>query len=473
MTATRKPPLVTVYLTNHNYGQYLRQSVESVLGQTLQDFELLIIDDGSTDDSREIIGEYESDPRVTVIFQQNKGLNVTNNIALRTARGKYIMRLDADDYLDAHALQILSGVMEREADVGMVFPDYFLVDAEGGVIELVRRHDFGDVSVMDQPAHGACTMFRRQELVDLGGYDETFRCQDGWDIWVRFIHRHKVRNVNLPLFYYRQHADSLTRNESMILETRAAILRRQDTGQQKAHRTVAVITVRGAVANRNSVTLRPLAGKPLIDWTIEPLLASQTVSRIVVSTPDRDVQEHVRKTFADAVDVHERSLKLALPNSRIEDTLIQALDHAERDGERYDLLLHLGISNPFRAADSFGTIIDVMTTFETDTVVAVRPETDIFYQHNGHGLVPLRQSQALRLEREELFRDTGAMRLIAVPHLRATGRVIGDRVGHMVLDQRSAFALRSDMDWEVAEALIERDGQDGQSANPRGIRSRL
>lgn len=91
-------PLVTVYLTNHNYGHFLRESVESVLTQTMSDFELLIIDDGSTDNSRDIIAEFESEPRVTTIFQQNKGLNVTNNIALRMARGKYIMRLDADDF---------------------------------------------------------------------------------------------------------------------------------------------------------------------------------------------------------------------------------------------------------------------------------------------------------------------------------------------------------------------------------------
>ena len=80
-------PKVTVYIVNHNYGRFLPRAIESVLNQSLQDFELLIIDDGSTDDSQAIIERYVGHPKVFPIFQQNKGLTVTNNIAMRKARG--------------------------------------------------------------------------------------------------------------------------------------------------------------------------------------------------------------------------------------------------------------------------------------------------------------------------------------------------------------------------------------------------
>src|SRR5437867_1266985 len=103
-------PLVTVYITNHNYGRYLEQAIKSVLNQTQQDFELIVIDDGSTDDSRSIIERYADHPKIRPIFQENRGLNISNNIALRAARGQYIMRLDADDYLDENALTVLTGV---------------------------------------------------------------------------------------------------------------------------------------------------------------------------------------------------------------------------------------------------------------------------------------------------------------------------------------------------------------------------
>ena len=118
----QRNPRVTIYLTNHNYGRYIAQAIDSVLAQTLQDFELIVIDDGSTDDSRNVIERYASHPRIVTVFQENKGLNVTNNIALRAARGDYIMRLDADDWLDPHALQVMSAMLDRDAPSASCFP---------------------------------------------------------------------------------------------------------------------------------------------------------------------------------------------------------------------------------------------------------------------------------------------------------------------------------------------------------------
>ena len=92
--------LISVYITNYNYGKYLEQSIKSVLNQTTKDFELIIIDDGSTDNSLEIIKKFENKPQIKFIKQKNKGLNVSNNIALKLSKGKYIIRLDADDWLE-------------------------------------------------------------------------------------------------------------------------------------------------------------------------------------------------------------------------------------------------------------------------------------------------------------------------------------------------------------------------------------
>ncbi len=112
---SKEQPLVSVYITNYNYEKFIRTSIASVFQQTLQDFELLIIDDGSTDNSKAIIEEYRDHPKVTIIYQKNKGLNVTNNIAMRASRGKYIMRLDADDFLEPEALGVMYNVLESDA----------------------------------------------------------------------------------------------------------------------------------------------------------------------------------------------------------------------------------------------------------------------------------------------------------------------------------------------------------------------
>ena len=99
-----------------------------MLAQSFRDFELLIIDDGSTDDSKKIIESYSSNCKIKIIYQQNKGLNVTNNIAARAAVGKYIIRLDADDYFATNALGRMSKKLEANPELGMVFPNYYYID---------------------------------------------------------------------------------------------------------------------------------------------------------------------------------------------------------------------------------------------------------------------------------------------------------------------------------------------------------
>ena len=142
------------------------------------------------------------------------------------SNAKYIMRLDSDDWLDPHALEIMVNILERNKKISLVFPDYYEVDKNGKIIGQVRRHDFKKVKLLDQPAHGACTMIRKENLLDIGGYDEEFNCQDGYYLWLKFIKKYVVRNVNLPLFYYRQHQNSLTNNSKRILFNRSRIIRK-------------------------------------------------------------------------------------------------------------------------------------------------------------------------------------------------------------------------------------------------------
>ena len=446
-----RTPLVTVYIANHNYGRFIEQAIKSVLKQTLPDFELIIIDDGSTDNSREIIERYAEQEKVTTIFQQNRGLNVTNNIALRAAHGRYIIRLDADDYLDENALAVLTTALEQNPDVGLVFPDYFLVDEDGAILEVVRRHNFDEVTLLDQPAHGAGTLIRRQCLLELGGYDESFRCQDGYELWVRFIQRYRVKNVNLPLFYYRQHPQSLTRNEEHILDTRAQIIEKRTLRQGQHFSAIAIVPVRGQSTDPRSPALRPLGGRALIDWTLRPALEARRLSGVVITTPDEELLSYVARNYGDRVVTVKRDRKLALPNIAIEDTLFHALGEYTRQHPAPDVLVILYIESPFRSAQHIDSAVDMLELFNTDTVVAVRPDTDVLYQHNGFGLQPLRKAQTLRLEREELYREVGYMRAVKREFLETQRKLVGGKTGHIVLGQLAAMRLQSEWDWEVAK----------------------
>ena len=144
-----KDPVVSVYIVNHNYGRFLQQAIDSVLKQTFKDFEIIFIDNGSEDDSREEVGKnILAIEKSKLFYKKNIGLNAANNIALKFARGKYIMRLDADDYLDKNALEIMCLTLEKKKNLGLVFPDYFTVDENNNILNLIRRHDFTEVTLL-------------------------------------------------------------------------------------------------------------------------------------------------------------------------------------------------------------------------------------------------------------------------------------------------------------------------------------
>jgi len=127
-------PKVTVYIPCHNYGRFLKDAVASVFGQIFTDWELLIIDDGSTDNTLEVIAELQQiypDTFRVFIHRNSLGLPFCANLALREARGEYVMRLDADDYLDESALLTLSTFLDKHPKIGLVYPNYIYVDESG------------------------------------------------------------------------------------------------------------------------------------------------------------------------------------------------------------------------------------------------------------------------------------------------------------------------------------------------------
>jgi CMP-N-acetylneuraminic acid synthetase len=455
-----------VYITNHNYERYLRESIESVLRQKFSDFELIIIDDGSTDGSAAILDEYEGNPKVRIVRQENQGLTVSNNIAMRLARGKYLIRLDADDYLDENALLVMANHLEQHAEVGLVFPDYYLVDSEGGLIRLERRHNFSDgVSLYDQPAHGACTMIRRDCLLALGGYNEDFTCQDGYDLWIRFIEEYKIANVNLPLFYYRQHSSSLTANETRILDTRAQI-KEQHLRHRPVLNVLCVMPVRGTAADPQSAIFRKIGDRALLDWSIDAAREAKSVKDIVVVTSDALVIDHVSSRYQD-VKVIRRPAEMSRLNTPLEATVSYALAEWSRETQQTaDALLMLYAEAPFRGARVIDMAVNAMRLFDTDSVVAVRQETDFFYRHDGSGLIPVQRDRLLRLEREGLFRETGGMHLVKRSFFERHNKVVGGRLGHVAVDATAALVVRTPFDLWVAEQVAASHKDLGRHAGP-------
>ena len=455
-----KEVLVTVYITNYNYGDYIKEAIESVLNQTFNDLELIIIDDGSTDNSKEIIESYSNINNIRIIFQKNKGLNVTNNIAMRLAHGKYLVRLDADDYFSNDAIKKMTQKLEADPKLGLVFPDYYLIDSLGDKIAKEQRHSFDkDVSLLDQPAHGACTMIRRSFLEKLGGYNESFSCQDGYDLWIRFTAKYNVANINEPLFYYRQHNSNLTKNEERILTTRAEIKESFINKEKiKTPKTLGILPIRGEKVNRYSLAFEKFGDDYLIDIKIKAALNANHIDCLVVSSPDKNIKDHVNKNYSsDKLIFIERPRNLARINKDLKETVEFILKDTQLNND-FDSFLLMFLEYPFVTSNILDDAIQTMAIFDLDSLISVRQDNSLFYNHDGKGMKAINdQDKFTRIEREAIYKFTAGLMLTKIDLFNSKNTFIGQRAGHIEVNQQAAMVLYTDFDVKMAK-LIAKEG---------------
>lgn len=206
-------PAVTVLLPVFNGARYVREAVASVLGQTFTDFELLVIDDGSTDASPQILAEV-GDPRVRVLrHEQNLGLVATLNRGLAEARGEWIARQDADDLSAPGRLAAQMAFVRGNPSIPLLGSDAWLIDGRGlprgrwrtgGAADLVAW----DLCFRAPFAHGSALFRRGLVLERFGGYREVQACED-LDLWSRVAGQFPVATLREPLMKYRLHEASI------------------------------------------------------------------------------------------------------------------------------------------------------------------------------------------------------------------------------------------------------------------------
>jgi hypothetical protein len=251
-----------VLIAVHNGGDYLQEAVASVLAQTDADFELLLVDDASTDDA---IGRLPDDPRIRVLRNdRNLGQVPSLNRGLREARGAFVARLDADDAMLPTRLERQAAVLEAEPQVALVGTWVDVVDEMGRLWATIR----GDVSdyasfveavLVDwYPFGHPSLLFRRDVVLELGGYDESLAPSEDKDLYRRLaLARHEARVVREPLTRYRRHGGQLSQTQ---IERQ---LRLDHEGQE---RFIAALAPAAPVAALREL----LAGAPGF-WGREPL----------------------------------------------------------------------------------------------------------------------------------------------------------------------------------------------------------
>jgi glycosyltransferase involved in cell wall biosynthesis len=448
--------LITVYITNYNYGDFIEQSIQSVLNQTYDSYEIIIIDDGSTDNSKEIIQKYERHGNITVIYQENKGLTISNNIAISVARGKYIMRLDADDYLDPNALYLLHNEFEKDETLGMAFGDWYEVDEFNNVIAIERRHNFDkEVSILDQPAHGACTMFRVSFLKEINGYDESLTRQDGYDLWFRFVNSYKIKSINVPIFYYRKHGLNLTSDETKLLNVRSKILEKYGRSKAQSDDILSIIPIRGSEIDVRSQPFLKIGDKNLIDYTIDALKEVKNIKTIIITTPDKNVIDYIQSQYTDTKII---CIYRDPPLARINSNLVETIRHCLLSYSGIESIKSFFISTietPFKRPELLQSAINIKNIFDVDTVVGVRSVKDMLFKHDGNGLISLTNNQSLlRLERDQLHQYVTGFTLCDLRQFLYSNQIFSGKIGHISIDQRSAFTIRSEFDLNLANFLV-------------------
>lgn len=204
-------PTISIVMGVHNDKDYLSNSIDSILSQTFQDFEFIIVNDASTDGSRAILQQYD-DNRITMLENEtNKGLTASLNRAIGMATGEYIARQDADDESHPHRLERQLNFLRKKPEIALVGTGAHLIDEDGskqGQRIVFQRPTFEHLLEKNHIIHGSI-LVRHSCLRKMGGYDEFFRYSQDLDLWLRLSKKYRLANISTPLYRLRIHDESV------------------------------------------------------------------------------------------------------------------------------------------------------------------------------------------------------------------------------------------------------------------------
>jgi glycosyltransferase involved in cell wall biosynthesis len=240
-TAVDTNATVSVVITCYNQGHFLSEAIESVLAQSYRNFEIILVDDGSTDDTSQIAATY---PSVRYIHQNNSGLAAARNTGIKDSKGKFVVFLDADDRLVSIALE--AGIYHLNAH-----PEYAFVSGRysvlrsNGKITVQARHSFVENDHYMELLRGnyigmhGTVMYRRAIFESVGGFDGSFGACEDYDMYLRIARTSPVYCHDSVVAEYRYHSENMTGNRALMLKSSQKVLRAQRKYLRDARQTEA------------------------------------------------------------------------------------------------------------------------------------------------------------------------------------------------------------------------------------------
>ena len=203
-----KTPLVSVIIPVYNQEKWIGRCLRSLINQTMkrEDYELIVVDDGSVDRSGYAFDLFNDEIEL-IKLSQNKGLPAALNRGIRSSKGKYIVRVDSDDFVNENFIFLLYEFLENNKYMDAVACDYFLVNDEE---EVIKREN-----CMVNPI-GCGIMFESIHLFEIGLYDEDFQLNEERELRVRFEKKYKIYRLELPLYRYRRHENNITNDHEKL-----------------------------------------------------------------------------------------------------------------------------------------------------------------------------------------------------------------------------------------------------------------
>jgi glycosyltransferase involved in cell wall biosynthesis len=210
-------PKISVIIPTFNRAALIGDAIQSVIAQTYLDWEAIVIDDGSMDDTRSVVENF-ADPRIRYLYQENKGLPGARNTGIRSARGEYIAFLDSDDLFMPHKLEIQLRMLEERPDLGLVAGGHLEIDQKMQILREVRPWQSQSMFELSNWVQGCpfivnAVLVRREWLERVNLFDENMPYVEDWDLWLRISHvgcrMDWIKNI---VCYYRLHNKNMVRN---------------------------------------------------------------------------------------------------------------------------------------------------------------------------------------------------------------------------------------------------------------------
>ena len=221
-------PTVSTIVPAYNQGHYLEEAIRSVLTQSYGDFEIVVVDDGSTDDTAHVAKSFAHDSRLRYIRQENRGLSAARNTGIRHATGKFLTYLDSDDLFLPEKLHFLLSVVEARPELGFVAGQAILIDetgqSRGEVFDRGLPQNTAEL-LLGNPLHVGSVLVRREWQERVGFFDESLRSYEDWDLWLRLARAGcPMAWVPHPVSLYRFHRKQMTRISKQMTTATFAVL---------------------------------------------------------------------------------------------------------------------------------------------------------------------------------------------------------------------------------------------------------